>query len=343
MKKIKILIVDDSALVRKLLSEIFRSDPELQVVGTAGDTATAQKLIRQLRPDVLTLDVELPGTDGLTFLKIMMQVRPMPVIMVSKHTQENSDSALLALQLGAVDCVAKPYLLDSGLAGAGEELISKVKMAAAVNRGALLPHGRPSPLGRAGGAFSSQALVAVGASVGGTEAIRSLLANWPQQGPAMVVVQHIGAQFSESFARSLAKSCNLEVRLARHGDPPLPGLVLLAPGDRHLTVKKSGATYLCALSDGDRVQGHKPSVDVLFHSLARCAGPAVLGVLLTGMGEDGARGLYQLRQAGSHTIAQDEATSVIWGMPGTAVRLQAVDQVLPLHQIAPQVLRRLQR
>lgn len=301
MKRIKILVVDDSALVRKLLCEIFGSDPALEVVGTAGDTITAQNLIRELRPDVLTLDVELPGTDGLSFLKILMQLRPMPVLMVSKHTEENSDSALLALELGAVDCVAKPYFLDSGLAGAGEELIAKVKAAAAVNREALARLPMPPSSALRPGAFDQRALVAVGASVGGTEAIRTLLLAWPKLGPAMVVVQHIGPQFSESFARSLARSCSQEVRLARAGDHPAPGLVLLAAGEYHLELVKKGTYCSCLLTDGPRVEGHKPSVDVLFDSLAKIAGPKVIGVLLTGMGEDGARGLKNLRDHGGLT------------------------------------------
>ena len=352
---IKVLIVDDSALVRKILSEMLAADRELQVVGTAADPYAARERIKQLNPDVITLDVEMPRMDGLTFLENLMRLRPMPVVMVSSLTQRGADVTLRALELGAIDFVAKPRVDISGsLAGYADELIAKLKMAAGAR---VAPRAGPRAAAAATGGEprrraeaisphvpvsrvvrTTDRIVGIGASTGGTEAIRELLEALPPDAPAIVISQHIPAAFSKPFAERMNRCAAMSVCEAQDGQHILPGHVYIAPGDQHVMVERDGARYRCRLSSAAPVNRHRPSVDVMFRSIAQNVGPNATGVLLTGMGEDGARGLLEMSQAGAHTIAQDEASSIVWGMPGAAVRLGAAQQVLPLARIAPALL-----
>ncbi len=349
---IKVLVVDDSALVRKLLSAILDRAPGIEVVGTANDPYAAREKIKRLNPDVITLDIEMPRMDGLTFLENLMRLRPMPVVMVSSLTQRGADVTLRSLELGAVDFVAKPRIDIAGtLADYEDELIAKVRAAAGVrvvprfaakirraaddrhSTSAVLPALKTQALLR-----TSERVVAVGASTGGTEAIRQLLSEMPPDAPAMVISQHIPAAFSKAFAERMNRCSAMAVCEAQDGQQILPGHVYIAPGDRHMLVERDGARYLCRLNDGPHVNRHRPSVDVMFRSVAHHVGPNAVGVLLTGMGDDGARGLKDMMERGAGTVAQDEASSVVWGMPGTAVRLGAAMHVLPLQHIAAQVL-----
>ncbi|MDY0065881.1 MAG: chemotaxis response regulator protein-glutamate methylesterase [Steroidobacteraceae bacterium] len=350
---IKVLIVDDSALVRKLLTEILSRDRQIKVVGSAADPYAARERIKQLNPDVITLDVEMPRMDGITFLENLMRLRPTPVVMVSSLTQRGAEVTLRALELGAIDFVAKPRLDVAGtLADYAQELIDKVKTAAQarVSAGragsplaadsapshsadAVLPAPTPRRMLR-----TTERIVALGASTGGTEAIRELLAALPADAPAIVISQHIPAAFSAPFAERMNRASAMSVCEARSGQYILPGHVYIAPGDSHLLVERDGARYRCRLSDGPAVNRHRPSVDVMFRSVAQNVGPNAIGVLLTGMGDDGARGLKEMLAAGAATIAQDEASSVVWGMPGAAVKLGAAQQVAPLHRIAAEVI-----
>jgi two-component system chemotaxis response regulator CheB len=350
---IRVLIVDDSALVRKLLTEILGKDRDIEVVGTAADPYAAREKIKALNPDVITLDVEMPRMDGVTFLENLMRLRPMPVVMVSSLTQKGADVTLRALELGAIDFVAKPKLDVAGsLVNYADELIAKVKMAAAARvsvrpsaprvprsvdprrtADAVIPAARPRVL------RTTERIIAIGASTGGTEAIRELLETLPPDAPAIVISQHIPAAFSKPFADRMNRVSPMSVCEAQDGQYILPGHVYIAPGDRHLLVVRDGARYVCRLSDGPQVNRHRPSVDVMFRSVAQNVGPNALGVLLTGMGDDGARGLKEMLDSGAMTIAQDEASSVVWGMPGTAVKLGAAQFVLPLHRIAAEMLR----
>jgi two-component system, chemotaxis family, protein-glutamate methylesterase/glutaminase len=339
MKPIKVLIVDDSALVRRLLSAILRSDPGIEVCAEATDAHAARELIKKHNPDVLTLDVEMPKMDGLTFLSNLMRLRPMPVVMISSLTEKGADVTLEALELGAVDFVAKPKIdLARGLDEAGAAIIEKVRTASRVNPLRLQPKlsGRLEARAAAStGLFrTTDRLVAIGASTGGTEAIRNVLLDFPADAPGTVITQHIPAGYSEAFARRLDKDCAPKVFHAEDGQRVLQGHVYVAPGGKHLSVDRSGAHWFCRVSTGEAVNRHMPSVDVLFQSVARSAGANSIGILLTGMGEDGARGLMDMQMTGALTICQDEATSVVWGMPGAAVRLGAAAKVLPLGNIA---------
>ncbi len=348
---IKVLVIDDSALVRKLLTAMLSRSPEIEVVGAASDPYAAREKIKKLNPDVITLDVEMPRMDGITFLENLMRLRPMPVVMVSSLTQRGADVTLRALELGAVDFVAKPRIDIAGtLADYEEELIAKVKVAA----GARVMPRSPTRAHEADERRSTSAVVpvlnvrsmlrtteriiAIGASTGGTEAIREVLQEMPPDAPAIVISQHIPAAFSKPFAERMNRSSAMAVCEAQDGQQILPGHAYIAPGDRHLVVERDGARYLCRLSSGPHVNRHRPSVDVMFRSVAQNVGPNAVGVLLTGMGDDGARGLKEMLEAGAGTIAQDEATSVVWGMPGSAVRMGAALHVLPLPHIAAQVL-----
>ncbi|MFP5307123.1 MAG: chemotaxis response regulator protein-glutamate methylesterase [Gammaproteobacteria bacterium] len=339
MSPIKVLIVDDSALVRGVLGEILAADPQLRVVGTASDPLIAREKIKQLNPDVLTLDVEMPRMDGLTFLENLMRLRPMPVVMVSSLTAQGAEVTLQALELGAVDFVTKPALdVKAGLEAYAEMLRDKVRAAARAR-----PRGRQGPGPGAVAALprrfsTTEKIIAIGASTGGTEAIRHVLAAMPADAPAIVISQHIPAMFSAPFAARLNRSSAMSVCEAQDGQQIVPGHAYVAPGDRHLLVARSGARYVCRLSDGPPENRHRPSVDVMFRSLAENAGANAAAALLTGMGEDGARGLLALRGQGAHTCVQDEATSVVWGMPGAAVRLGAAEQMLPLERVAGQLL-----
>ncbi len=339
-RRVRVLIVDDSALVRQMLSEMLARDPGIEVVGTAGDAHIARDKIKQLNPDVLTLDVEMPRMDGLTFLRNLMRLRPMPVVMVSSLAEHGAEVTLDALALGAVDYLPKPRIdIAATLGDYGDELIEKVKAAAGASVRALdsrqaasiaapgqLRTGLPLP--------TTDRVIGVGASTGGTEAIKAVLAGLPADSPGVVIAQHIPKAFSSPFARRLNDSCALKVCEAEDGQHILAGHAYVAPGDRHLLLARDGARYICRIEDGTPVNRHKPSVDVLFGSMARIAGRNAVGLLLTGMGKDGARGLLEILKAGGRTLAQDEATSVVWGMPGEAVSLGAAEQVVPLAHIA---------
>jgi two-component system chemotaxis response regulator CheB len=339
-KKITVLIVDDSALIRKLLSQILAEDPQIEVVGTAADPYIAREKIKELNPDVLTLDIEMPRMDGLTFLRNLMRLRPMPVVMVSSLADQGAEVTLDALALGAVDYITKPKLdVAHTLENYSAEIISKVKTAAVARiqpRNDTPAIGPKAPLRRepVKRFRTTDRIIAIGASTGGTRAIQVVLEHMPPDAPGIVITQHIPAAFSRSFAERMNRSSALEVKEADDGDLIIPGHAFIAPGDKHLTVMRDGARYRCHLSDDPPVNRHRPSVDVLFHSIAQCVGPNAVGVLLTGMGEDGAAGLVEMRATGALAIAQDENTSVVWGMPGTAVRMGGTDMVLPLESIA---------
>jgi two-component system chemotaxis response regulator CheB len=347
------LIVDDSALVRSLLTDILRADPGIEVVGVASDAHVAREKIKQLNPDVLTLDVEMPKMDGITFLKNLMRLRPMPVVMVSSLTERGADVTLDALAIGAVDYLSKPKLdLAATLKDYSEELIEKVRIASRAsvraldasraaslavrpkfNADAVLPQARGSSrLLR-----TTDRIIAIGASTGGTEAIKEVLTKLPPDSPGVVIAQHIPKAFSTPFAKRMNDCCQVTVYEAEDGQQVLAGHAYIAPGDRHLMVVRDGARYVLRLDDGVPVNRHKPSVDVLFRSVAQNAGRNAIGVILTGMGKDGARGLREMLDAGSQTIAQDEASSVVWGMPGEAVSLGAAQHVMPLDCVAAKV------
>jgi two-component system chemotaxis response regulator CheB len=354
---IKLLIVDDSALVRKLLSEMLSKDREIEIVGTATDPYAAREKIKQLNPDVITLDVEMPRMDGVTFLENLMRLRPMPVVMVSSLTAKGADVTLRALELGAIDFVTKPKVdLAGSLEKYADELIAKVKVAskARVNARASSPKSMvhaslhaeqrrtaDAVLPAGGGKRflrTTDRIIAIGASTGGTEAIREVLEALPPDAPAVVISQHIPAAFSKPFAERMNRCSPMSVCEAADGQYILPGHVYIAPGDQHLLIERDGARYRCKLSNGPHVNRHRPSVDVMFRSVAQNVGPNAVGVILTGMGDDGARGLKEMLEAGAPTIAQDEATSVVWGMPGAAVKLGSAQHVLPLHRVAGEVL-----
>ncbi len=339
-RKIKVLIVDDSAIVRKVLAEALAGEPDLEVVGTAPDPFIARDKIQSLRPDVLTLDIEMPRMDGITFLKKLMRYCPLPVVVISSLGQASSRIALEALEAGAMEVLAKP----GGPYSVGElkhDLPHKVRAAAAARLRRAAPDQTPAPppapaLGRMAG--SSSALIAVGASTGGTEAIREVLEGLPASSPAIVVVQHIPPVFSTAFANRLNEVCRIQVKEAADGDRVLPGLALIAPGNFHMTLRKRGAEYCVSVHDGPRVCYQRPSVDVLFESVAEAAGKDAIGVLLTGMGSDGAQGMLRMKRAGARTVAQNEASCVVFGMPREAIRLGAADQVLPLARISAELM-----
>ena len=352
-RKIKVLIVDDSALVRSLLTDILRSDPDIEVVGAASDAHMAREKIKQLNPDVLTLDVEMPKMDGITFLKNLMRLRPMPVVMVSSLTERGADVTLDALSLGAVDYLSKPKIdLAATLKDYGDELIDKIHAASKASVRALDPRRAAAIAPRA--AHSTDAvlpksaapkqlrttdrIIAIGASTGGTEAIKEVLMRLPPDSPGVVITQHIPKAFSGPFAKRMNDCCQVTVYEAQDGQQVLPGHAYIAPGDMHLMLVRDGARYVCRLDNGVPVNRHKPSVDVLFRSVAQNAGRNAIGAILTGMGKDGAKGLKEMLEAGSRTIAQDEATSVVWGMPGEAVSIGAAQHVLPLDHVAGKIL-----
>jgi two-component system chemotaxis response regulator CheB len=340
-RPIRVLVVDDSALVRALMSELLGDDPGIEVVGTASDPYIAREKIKQLAPDVLTLDVEMPRMDGLTFLRNLMRLRPMPVLMVSSLTEAGASVTLDALALGAVDFIAKPKIdVARGLAGYGPMLVEKVRQAATARVARIAPADAAAmpPLQGPIGYRTTERLLAIGASTGGTEAIREVLEQMPADAPATVIVQHIPAAFSGPFAERLDRHSRMTVMEATDQQPLLAGHAYVAPGGRHLRVVRSGARWICRLGDDDPVRRHRPSVDVLFESVAAQAGRNASAALLTGMGDDGAAGLLSLRRAGARTVAQDEASSVIWGMPGAAVALGAADEVVPLEQVARRLL-----
>ena len=338
-RPVRVLIIDDSALMRQLLSEFLAGDADISVVGTAPDPIVARQKIKALTPDVVTLDIEMPKMDGLTFLEKIMRLRPMPVVMVSSLTQKGADAALRALELGAVDYVGKPALdLRKGLSELADELIAKVKQAARARIRPLRHDAEPVRVSTGIGYVSTEKIIAVGASTGGVEALHEVLAPLPADSPAILVAQHMPEAFTASFARRLDQRCAVAVAEARDGARILPGHVYIAPGNHHLKVMRSGANYLCRLHDGPPVSGHRPSVDVLFRSTALAAGRNAVGIILTGMGKDGAVGLREMRDAGAHTIGQDEASSLVYGMPRAARELGAVETELPLSRIPQAIL-----
>ena len=373
-RKIRVLVVDDSALVRQLLTELLNADPAIEVVGTAADAYLAREKIKQLDPDVLTLDVEMPRMDGIQFLRNLMRLRPMPVVMCSSLTEQGADVTLDALELGAVDFVTKPKVdLAYTLADYAAELAAKVKAAAGahvraggerspVEKAAVeetsMVTTRPRVESPAGGMVvpvrhsadavlprkeaprhfrTTDQLIAIGASTGGTEAIREVLCRLPADSPAIVITQHIPKAFSGPFAARMNASCELTVFEARDGQQVVPGHVYIAPGDQHLLVVRDGARFRIRLHDGPPVNRHKPAVDVMFRSVAQNVGPNAIGVMLTGMGRDGAEGMKEMHDAGAPCLVQDERTSVVWGMPGAAWELGAADSQHPLAAIAGKI------
>jgi two-component system chemotaxis response regulator CheB len=344
-KRIKVLIVDDSALVRRMLTDMLSSDSGITVLGTAHDAYDAREKIKALNPDVLTLDVEMPRMDGLTFLRNLMRLRPMPVIMVSSLTDKGAEVTLDALSIGAVDYLSKPRIdLAATLGDYKDDLIAKVKAAASArvrSRTVSAALGADAVLTKRSTERhlrTTERIIAIGASTGGTEAIKDVLIHLPPDTPGVVITQHIPKLFSGAFARRMDSCCQLSVCEAEDGQQVLRGHAYVAPGDKHLLLVRDGARYVCRLDEGPPVNRHKPSVDVLFRSVAQQAGRNAIGVILTGMGKDGALGLKEMRDAGGRTIAQDEATSIVWGMPGEAVAVGAAADVLPLGEIHARVL-----
>lgn len=342
-KKIRVLVVDDSAVVRRAISDALARDPEIEVVGSACDPYVARDKILELNPDVLTLDIEMPRMDGITFLKILQQHRPMPVIVISSLTQTGSTAALAALEAGAVDVLGKPNSSWS-IGALGEQLAVRVKGAAKarMSKPALPGVVSQTSVGTSR-IFNPRQLIVIGSSTGGTEAIKSVLTRLPVNLPGICIVQHIPAVFSRAFAERLNDCCELEVREAIHGEEVRPGTVLIAPGDFHMAVEWNGRCYTVRLHQGPPLHFTRPAVDVLFNSAAACAGENALGVILTGMGSDGAQGMKKLKEAGAETIAQNEKTCVVYGMPRAAVELGVVDHVLPLDVIPDAIVRSLER
>ena len=344
---IKVLVVDDSALIRSLLKEIIDAEADMEVVATAPDPLVARELIKQHNPDVLTLDVEMPRMDGIDFLERLMRLRPMPVVMVSSLTEKDSDVTLRALELGAIDYVTKPKVgISSGMKEYAEEITEKIRIAAqartfrrhASGRGQPAPAVLPSLRDRHA---STEKLIIVGASTGGTEAIRDFLVRLPPDSPGILITQHMPETFTKSFADRLDTLCKIRVKEAEHRERILPGHAYIAPGHSHLLLQRSGANYMTALDQGPPVNRHRPSVDVLFHSAAQVAGRNAVGVILTGMGKDGAQGMLEMRDAGGYNFAQDEASCVVFGMPKEAIKVGGVHEVVPLSEMAAHVMGRL--
>ncbi|SMF36494.1 two-component system, chemotaxis family, response regulator CheB [Alteromonadaceae bacterium Bs31] len=347
-KKVKVLVVDDSALIRALLNEVLGSDQRIDVVGSACDPYEARELIKQLSPDVLTLDIEMPRMNGIAFLKNLMRLRPMPVVMISTLTQEGAPATLEALELGAVDFVPKPKNEGGGaLARYADTIIEKVLCAAGANVLARTEKNEHSfvekrnefaQLVQQAKQIKPGFICAIGASTGGTEAIKEVVTSLPVGGPPVLITQHIPAVFSASFARRVDQASLVKVYEAEHGQKIEQGCVYIAPGDAHLRLQKIGEHYICHLSQDDPINRHRPSVEALFDSVVNCAGAKSLGVLLTGMGADGAEALMRMKESGAVTVAQDEESSVVWGMPGAAVKLGAAKVVLPLDKIGRYIL-----
>ena len=354
MDKIKVLIVDDSALVRQTLVSILESDPQIEIVGVAADPYIAVEKIKECVPDVITLDIEMPRMDGLTFLKKLMSQHPIPVVVISTLTEKGTDSALLALEYGAVEVLAKPKVNTKILLEQSKiELCDKVKAAALANvrRRAFSTKSVSSEVAPKLSADAvigknsstsmiqtTETVIAIGASTGGTEALRVLLQGFPADCPGIVIVQHMPEMFTKQFAQRLNSLCKVTVKEAENGDKVLRGHVLLSPGGKHMMLKRSGAVYHVEVVDGPLVNRHKPSVDVLFRSVARYAGKNVIGAILTGMGDDGAKGMLEMKEAGAYTIAQDEQSCVVFGMPKEAIKQGGVDKILPLLDISKNIM-----
>jgi len=341
LKKIKVLIVDDSAIVRKVFSQELSKYPDIEIVGTAPDPFVARDKILKLKPDVITLDVEMPRMDGVTFLRKLMKYYPIPVIIVSSLTQKGGKLTLEALDIGAVDVIAKP----GGSFSVGDmssQLLGKIRAASKVRMSRENKNSRPDsekvePMKAL--AETSHKIIAIGASTGGTEALKEVLSKMPVNSPGILVVQHMPAKFTTAFAERLDGLCQIRVREAKDGDSVNPGTALIAPGNLHMILRRSGARYYVEVKNGPMVHHQRPAVDILFKSTAKYAGPNSIGAILTGMGTDGAAGLLEMRQAGAGTIAQDENTCVVFGMPKESIKLGAVDKVVPIYQVAHEIIK----
>ena len=352
-RKIRVIVVDDSALVRSLLSEIINRQRDMECIGTANDPLVAREMIRELNPDVITLDVEMPRMDGIDFLGRLMRLRPMPVVMISTLTERGTEVTMKALELGAVDFVAKPRVgLASGLNDLASQIVEKIRVAA-VAQVRRAPARDPASSGAAGaagapaapsallGRLSTEKLICIGASTGGTEAIKEVLVHMPADSPAIVITQHMPPGFTTSFAARLNSLCQITVKEAANGERILPGHAYIAPGGTQFHIARSGANYVAVVDDGPPVNRHKPSVEVLFKSAAALVGRNAYGIMLTGMGNDGAAAMREMKDAGSYNYVQDEATCIVFGMPREAIAHGAADEILPLGQIAPALIARL--
>jgi len=352
-RKIRVLVIDDSASVRQTMTAILQEDPEIEVIGAAPDPFSAARRIQEEVPDVITLDVEMPRMDGITFLRKLMSQCPVPVVMCSSLTEEGSETLLQAMEAGAVDVILKPRIgVADHLAEHNLQIRDVVKAASRARvKGRPAREARstgpekkltadavlPPPNGRAM-SRTTEMVVCIGASTGGTEALREVLEALPANSPGIVVVQHMPENFTRAFAKRLDSLCEVDVKEAQNGDPVLRGHVLIAPGGKHLMLERQGARYQVAIKDGPLVSRHRPSVDVLFRSAARVAGSNAVGIIMTGMGDDGARGLLEMKQGGARTFAQDEASSIVFGMPKEAITRGAADKVIPLNHIARELL-----
>jgi two-component system, chemotaxis family, protein-glutamate methylesterase/glutaminase len=345
MQPIRVFVIDDSALIRAVLTQIVNSQPDMKVVGVAGDPLQAREKMRNMEIDVVTLDVEMPGMDGIEFLEKLMRLRPIPVLMVSSLTERGADVTLRALELGAIDFVTKPKIaINEGMREAAAEISGKIRdvsKARVRKRDADAGAGAARQVLQWNKQLGTEKLIAIGSSTGGTEAVKEVLVQLPADSPAVLITQHMPPGFTASFANRLDGLCKIAVQEARHGERVMPGRAYIAPGGHHLAVARSGATFTTVLSDDEPVNRHRPSVEVLFRSVARAAGANAAGVMLTGMGKDGAAAMLEMRQAGAFNIAQDEATCVVFGMPKEAIALGAVHEVLPLGQIARRLLEQL--
>jgi two-component system chemotaxis response regulator CheB len=350
MAKTRVVVVDDSALVRSLLTEIVNRQPDMECVGSASDPFAAREMIRNLNPDVITLDVEMPRMDGIDFLSKLMRLRPMPVVMVSTLTERGAEVTLKALELGAIDFVAKPKIgVADGLKQLADEITEKIRIASKARIARPQPAAAPAPGTAAApkpapaslGRLSTEKLIFIGASTGGTEATKEVLMSLPPDSPGVVITQHMPPGFTRSYANRLDGLCKIRVKEAVDGERILPGHAYIAPGGFHLSVERSGANYIARVTDGEPVNRHKPSVEVLFESAARVVGQNALGIMLTGMGADGAKAMRTMKDAGSYNVCQDEATCVVFGMPREAINHGAAHEVLPLGKIAGHIIERL--
>lgn len=348
-KKIKVLIVDDSSIVRQTLQEIFSSDPDIEVMGTAADPYIAAKKISEEVPDVITLDVEMPRMDGITFLKKIMTQHPIPVVICSTLAEERSETAIKALEYGAVEVILKPkvgtkvfleesrILLCDIIKAASATKPKKISLSREISpkltADAILPKVKTQSMIK-----TTEKIVAVGASTGGTEALRILFEPLPHDSPGIVVVQHMPENFTKAFAKRLDGLCQVSIKEAENNDSVLRGQVLIAPGNKHMLLKRSGARYYVEVKEGPLVSRHRPSVDVLFRSVARYAGKNAVGIIMTGMGDDGAKGMLEMKEAGAYTIAQDEKTCIVFGMPNEAIKLGAVDKIVPLEKLTSEII-----